>query len=113
VSPTKVLEIPTGEERREGWRSCAAPLSADSTTAVSASELHRLLALWTDNLRVGSGEVGTDSVLLRSFSALNLSLLAARDSRRSFLDEDECATFLSTILTYFRDERDLRGFDDE
>ena len=80
---------------------------------LSPVELRRLLRLWSDNLQVGLGDVGMDSVLLRSFSALSLSLVAARDMLRPFLEADEVAAFLSTALTYFDEERDLRGFDDE
>jgi hypothetical protein len=37
------------------------------------------------NLRKGIGAIGTDGVLLRSFSALSLSIIAARDNEAPFL----------------------------
>ena len=80
---------------------------------LSPTELRRLLELRSDNLQVDVGEVGTDSVLLRAFSALNLSMIAVQDFLRPFLEPEEFAAFLSTTLRYFREERDLRGFDDE
>jgi hypothetical protein len=73
-------------------------------------ELRGLVALWTANLERGLGEVDTDSVLLRSFSALDLSLLAAHDNDAPFLDPDEFASLLEAGLAYLGAERDLRGW---
>src|SRR5688500_19047781 len=47
---------------------------------LSPDEQRALLAQWTANLRSGIGETGNDTSNLRSFSALNLSILAARDN---------------------------------
>jgi Protein of unknown function (DUF2785) len=63
------------------------------------------------NLRKGIGTAGTDGVLLRSFSALTLSVIAARDNEAPFLSAEEYATLLDDGLAYLRDERDTRGFD--
>jgi hypothetical protein len=63
------------------------------------------------NLRKGIGAIGTDGVLLRSFSALTLSVIAARDNEAPFLSADEHAKLLDDALAYFHDERDTRGFD--
>ena len=52
---------------------------------LSAAEERQLLELWRGNLAAGIGESGTDSVLRRSFSALNLSLLAALDNEAPFM----------------------------
>lgn len=71
--------------------------------------VERLLA----NLDVDIGEQGTDSVLLRSFSALCLSLYAARDLEQPFLDADHLDALLSGALTYLAEERDVRGHDPE
>lgn len=65
-----------------------------------------------DNLKVEIGEQGTDSVLLRSFSALNLSLFAAIDLKSPFLDQAQFEALLSGTLEYLANERDLRGRDD-
>jgi hypothetical protein len=63
------------------------------------------------NLRQGIGETGTDGVLLRSFSALTLSVIAARDNETPFLSAGEYGELLDAALAYFHDERDTRGFD--
>jgi hypothetical protein len=63
------------------------------------------------NLRAGIGEVGTDTVLRRSFSALTLSVIAARDNETPFLSAVEYRELLDAALAYFHDERDTRGFD--
>jgi hypothetical protein len=78
---------------------------------LAPAELRQLLALWSANLKVGLGESGTDSVLLRSFSALNLSFLAALDNERPFLTPEETAALLTAALDYLDGERDVRGYD--
>jgi hypothetical protein len=60
------------------------------------------------NLRRGIGETGTDSVLLRSFSALDLSILATLESADPALDAAGYRGLLDAALAYLRDERDLR-----
>ena len=50
-------------------------------------------------------------MLLRSFSALTLSMIAARDNESPFLSTEDSARLLQSALDYFRDERDTRGFD--
>jgi len=65
------------------------------------------------NLRQGIGAIGTDGVLLRSFSALTLSVIAARDNETPFLSAEDYAKLLDDALAYLRDERDTRGFDAE
>lgn len=77
---------------------------------LSPEDLRRIMALWTANLRKGIGESGTDSVLLRSFSALDLSILAAHDNQVPFLGEEEFRRLLDAALAYLRDERDVRGY---
>ncbi|MGD9905240.1 MAG: DUF2785 domain-containing protein [Vicinamibacterales bacterium] len=78
---------------------------------VPPDDLRRLLALWSANLDVGLGNAGDDRVFGRSFSALCLSLLAARDVSAPFLGPDEFRRVLDRLLDYFVRERDLRGFD--
>jgi hypothetical protein len=63
------------------------------------------------NLDRGIGGPEGDGVLLRSFSALVLSVIAARDNADPFLTQDEYQALLENALTYFARERDLRGFD--
>jgi Protein of unknown function (DUF2785) len=74
------------------------------------AELRVLLSRWSANLREGIGEMETESVLLRSFSALDLSLLAAHDLQAPFLSPAEFETLLADALAYLRDERDVRGY---
>jgi hypothetical protein len=78
---------------------------------LSPEQLKTLLTLWTGNLGAGLGESGTDAVFRRSFSALNLSILAAWDLQAPFLSEAEFASFLDRTLDYFARERDTRGYD--
>ncbi|HEX5043526.1 MAG TPA: DUF2785 domain-containing protein [Candidatus Polarisedimenticolaceae bacterium] len=80
---------------------------------VEPADLRRLLALWTRNLKAGLGQAGDDSVLLRSFSALDLSLLAARDLDTPYLQPAELTALLDAALAYLSAERDLRAYDAE
>jgi hypothetical protein len=66
---------------------------------------------WRANLQPGIGERGTDTVFLRSFSALALSLLAAEDVQRPFLAPGEVRELLNAALEYLHAERDLRDYD--
>jgi len=79
---------------------------------VGPDELRPMIGTLESNLSRGIGTVGTDAVFLRSFSALTLSVVAARDNVAPFLTEDEFRRLLDSSLVYFRDERDVRGFDD-
>jgi hypothetical protein len=76
-------------------------------------DLRPLVATLRANLRAGIGETGTDTVLRRSFSALTLSIVAARDNEAPFLTRAEHAALLDAAIEYLRDERDLRGYDAE
>lgn len=78
---------------------------------VGPEELRKLLALWTPNLKEGVGQAGDDRVLLRSFSALDLSLLAARDLDTPYLEPAELSSLLDAALAYLAAERDLRAYD--
>jgi hypothetical protein len=74
-------------------------------------ERRALVGELSDNLRRGIGDGGTDSVLLRSFSALDLSILAALELQDPALDAAGYRRLLDDALTYLRDERDLRGLE--
>jgi hypothetical protein len=74
-------------------------------------DLRPMLRGLEGNLRKGIGAAGTDGVLLRSFSALTLSVIAARDNEDPFLSTGEYRELLESALAYFHDERDTRGFD--
>ncbi|NHJ47290.1 MAG: DUF2785 domain-containing protein [Asgard group archaeon] len=73
------------------------------------------------NLSVGLGEMGTDSVFLRSFSALVLCgpIYADRlfskgklEGRNSFLTSDIFNKWLNQAVESFANEQDLRGYID-
>jgi len=78
---------------------------------LTPDELRRLTAHWRTNLGRGLGERGTDSVFLRSFSALDLSVVAALDLEAPFLPPAEFNALLDDALSYFAHERDGRGYD--
>lgn len=77
---------------------------------LSPGELREILDLWLANLKTGIGETGTDSVLLRSFSALDLSILAAHDNQAPFLEPAEFRRLLDAALEYLGAEQDVRGY---
>jgi len=79
---------------------------------LAPGELRGLLELWSANLEVSLGESGNDTVLLRSFSTLDLSILAALDNERPFLTDAEFQGLLSQGLRYLAKERDVRGYDE-
>jgi len=78
---------------------------------LSPGERRALVARLSASLRTGLGETGGDEVLLRSFSALDLSILAAAELRSPALDDAGYRRLLDDALAYLRDERDLRGFE--
>jgi hypothetical protein len=78
---------------------------------LTSEQQKALLKLWSDNLSAGLGEQGTDAVFRRSFSALNLSLLAALDNEAPFLSPAEHEAFVARMLYYLAQERDTRGYD--
>ena len=80
---------------------------------VEPKDLKRLIALWTPNLKKGVGETGDDRLLLRSFSALELSLIAAQDIQAPFLEPTELKALVDDALAYLGAERDLRGYDEK
>ncbi len=65
------------------------------------------------NLTADIGGAGTDAALKRSFSALVLSVVAARDDAAPFLTEAEYRDLLDRALAYLGAERDVRGYDEE
>jgi hypothetical protein len=73
-------------------------------------DLRRLMARWLDNLTIGIGETEADSVFLRSFSVLMLSVVVYHDNNQPFLTRDEVRALLDKGLAYFAAEQDLRGY---
>ncbi len=77
---------------------------------VGPEDVRRLLALWSANLDDGLGAPGDDRIFKRAFSALALSLVAAREVATPFLTAAEAQRLFDRLLDYFARERDLRGF---
>jgi hypothetical protein len=75
-------------------------------------DLREIVGQMLANLGKGLGESGTDTVFLRSFSALILMEVVARDNAEPFLDGREVRDLLGATLDYLRRERDLRGWVD-
>jgi hypothetical protein len=79
---------------------------------IVSPELRRdLSSEWIANLQRSVGEKDTDSVLLRSFSALMLSVIVASDNETPYLDRSEFRALLDAAVDYMHDERDTRGFE--
>ncbi len=76
----------------------------------SPDELRTLRDEWLANLDKSIGEDGTDSVFLRSFSMLMLSIIVYRDNQESFLRPSEIRALVEKTLAYFASEQDVRGF---
>jgi len=80
---------------------------------LTPADLQPLIAEWVGNLSRNIGSVGNDSVLRRSFSALVLSVVVARDNAEPFLSEKEFRTIIDAAIAYDGAEKDLRGYDPE
>lgn len=78
---------------------------------VDVADLRRLLALWTSNLDDGLGDAGDDRTLKRSFSALCLSVAAARHATTAVFTDEEAQRLTERLVDYLDRERDLRGLD--
>jgi hypothetical protein len=74
--------------------------------------LRPLIASLYDGLHAGIGSRGDDRVFGRTFSALVLSMIAARDVATPFLTDDELTTMVTTAAWYAGSEVDLRGYVD-
>ena len=78
---------------------------------IDSDHLRILTSHWLENLTRGIGESETDTVYRRSFSALVLSVVVARDNADPFLTTDELRHVENAALDYLKAERDLRGYD--
>ena len=72
-----------------------------------------------ENLFIGLDEQNTDSVFLRSFSALILGCIIAYDeacalqnvkNRKSFLTKEKISDYFEASLRYYQKEKDVRGY---
>jgi len=80
---------------------------------LSPDDLRPLITEWLSNLTKDVGSTGTDAVLKRSFSALVLSVVVARDNAAPFLEEEEFRRILNGAIAYDDAEKDLRGYEPE
>jgi hypothetical protein len=76
----------------------------------SSDALRQIMTRLLPNLKIGIGERDTDSVLLRSFSALMLSVVAYGEHKTPFMTDTEYDTLLDAALEYLTAEKDLRGY---
>jgi hypothetical protein len=79
---------------------------------LDAAALRPLTGSLIRNLRADVGSVDTDAVFRRSFSALTLSVVVARDNGDPVLDEAAHHELLDAALTYLDAEKDVRGHDE-
>jgi len=107
---SSLLASPDPELRDEiGYSALATWIYRDGR--VSEATVRALMADWIRNLSVGVGEAGTDTVFRRSFSALALALIVARDNQSPWLERAEVARLVEAALAYLAAERDVRGFE--
>jgi hypothetical protein len=78
---------------------------------LDAAALRTLSARLLANMTRGIGDRDTDSVFGRSFSALVLSVVVARDNADPFLDADDWHRIEAGALAYLAAEQDVRGYD--
>jgi hypothetical protein len=76
----------------------------------SADEIRGYIRQLLANLEIGIGETGTDTIFLRSFSALLLAETVHNDNKRQFLSKDEVQYILERGLMYLSAEKDPRGY---
>jgi hypothetical protein len=75
----------------------------------SMDDIRDLIPRLTANLQQGLGETETDSVFLRSFSALWLSCILEYDNQKPQLQAEDILSIFEPALAYLPAERDLRG----
>jgi hypothetical protein len=79
---------------------------------LDATALQPLARTLIGNLRAGIGSVGSDAVFRRSFSALVLSVVVARDNMDPVLTDNAHRQLLDAALQYLAAEHDVRGYDE-
>ena len=85
------------------------PISSNAIISV-LEEIEIYIANLLANLDIGIGEVESDSVFLRSFSALFLAEIIHNDNKTPLLKEPLIQTILEKGLWYLGSEQDLRGY---
>ena len=94
ASPDPVLRDDVAFSAAERW------IVRDKVVAPDG--LRTLISLWSANLDDGLGASGDDRVFTRSFSALSLSLIAAREVATPFLTADEAQRLFERLLDAVR-----------
>jgi uncharacterized protein DUF2785 len=77
---------------------------------LSGDPLRSLTARLLANLTAGIGERDTDTVFRRSFSALVLSVVVARDNADPIFEAEEWRRIERGALAYLAAEQDVRGY---
>jgi len=79
---------------------------------LTETELHSLLAVLTDeqHLFYQIGSEGDPSVFTRAFSILPIALITERHRKQPFLDQAEFQHLRNSVLRYYKEEKDLRGY---
>lgn len=87
-------------------------LDERGTYPVADAQLEELLLICIDqeHLFYRIGEVGTDSVFMRTFSNLIVAAILYADDRTPKISEPVARRVLVAALTYSRQERDYRGY---
>jgi hypothetical protein len=83
------------------------------TRVIDDDALRPVVRRLLENLTEGVGERGTDRIFKRSFSALTLSVVVARDNAVPFLTPEEFHRIEQAALAYLHAEQDLRGYEAE
>ncbi|HEY7355343.1 MAG TPA: DUF2785 domain-containing protein [Ktedonobacterales bacterium] len=76
----------------------------------TADELRALAGQLSENLKLGLGERGTDTVFLRAFSALVLAEIVYHHNKHPFFEEADVRQIFENALAYYPAEQDLRGY---
>jgi hypothetical protein len=76
----------------------------------TSAELWDMAQQLVRNLAASLGEQDTDSVFLRSFSALTLAVIVHNDNKHTLFEEAQTRELLGQALAYIPAERDLRGY---
>lgn len=77
---------------------------------LDAAGLEQLRTTLVHNAKRGLGEDENDGLFLRSFSMLALSVLAATDLKRPFLNQPQFDELVDVACAELGGERDLRGY---
>jgi hypothetical protein len=109
IEATELLGSTDPELRDEiGYDSFVAWVYRDQRLA--PAELNRLRVILVRNAAHGLGQIEDDSLFLRSFSVLVLSVFAAQDLKVPFLDATGFGDLVELGVHSLTDERDLRGY---